>query len=498
MTLTYPISASDRAVYIDGISIDEIALLSGDAERLEYEDVRLGFDKMPDEFTYNMYKDLLAVIYRGRADDISLWDDVESKYFGNSDRIGIGDLSPEFANELDAVFNTPTDVAGFELYMNSVAARNYESANAANTDLMFEYLFEDTKDVFKQEAILSESAVDRIVAILKMDRALINDVDRDRANEILRYLESKGCDKFDDLGDLIDIFIKTPTRADIYGPRMDRLNSSMVCQYKVVLEILKQYLKISSNDDLAKIRQKKKSITYTNFDRMITLQSFLQIVAQILSETPREFNDVLIIGPGLEQMNHGLRESVPRQSFEPFAVIDGLLQNGSANIDDINVDLIDINDRVVAYFDRIVQRAIESGYLTLYCPPNTDRFGMGLAGVYVSDSEIGIQMSCERLDAATAVIHSKVVKRLKATDGNIITDYLAPDGSYDMIVIMNTFMYFTPEESAIALENISRLLSSGGILMTDVDPSNLPKNSRLISLITSDGVISRINLYKKE
>lgn len=470
--LTYPVVSSERTVYIDGLSIDEIALSSGDTERMEYEDVLLGFDRTPDEFTYNMYKDLLAVIYRGRVDDISLWDDVESRYAGGSERLGIGDLPREFANKPDE-------------------------------GLMMGYLFEETRDLFRQEAILSENAVDRIVAILKMDRALINDVDRERAQEIIGHFEAKGCDRFDDLGDLIDIFIKTPTRDDIYGPRMSRLNSSLVCQHRVVLDSMKDYFNVKSADDLDQLRQKKKNITYTNFNRMIQLETFFEMLAD--RDPKRRFNDVLVVGPGLEQMNPDLRESVPRQSFEPFAVIDGLLRNGMSDLDDINVDLIDINDRVVAYFDGLVQRAIESGYLTLYCTStdsmgsdDTGNFGLGLAEEYVSDSEVAIQMSCERAGTATARIHPDVVKRLKMTDENIITDRIAPDGSYDMIVMLNTFMYFTPEEKAIALENLSRLLVHGGVLITDVDRESIANHPELTRSPTPGGIMLKTNIYKKE
>ncbi len=445
---TYPVLASERTVYIDGVPMDEVAALSGSTEKLEYEDVCLYFDKTPDEFTPNMFKGLLAALYRSRMDHISLWDNVT------------GGLT---------------------------ASKNHALANTPNHYLMFEYLFED-QNPFKEEAILSENAIDAIVAVMKMDKALISDVDRERAKEILDYFESKGCEKFDDLKELIDIFIQTPTRADIYGPRMDRLNSSLVCQYGTIIKAFKQYS--ASFDGLTNVRQKNKNVTYTNFDRMISLQSFLQMAAETFAKEPRRFNNVLIVGPGLEQMNPKLREKVPRQSFEPFAVIDWLAQNGLTNVADINVDLVDINDRVVEYFDGVVQRGIESGYLKLYCTSaTTGRFGSGLAGM---------QTTRELPGAVTALMHPEIIKRLKATNGDIITDHIAPDETYDMVVILNTFMYFTPEEKVIALENISRLLTSGGVLITDVEQESVSKHSQLTPLPFSNVPSSNIQAYKKE
>lgn len=61
---------------------------------------------------------------------------------------------------------------------------------------------------------------------------------------------------------------------------------------------------------------------------------------------------------------------------------------------------------------------------------------------------------------------------------DIITDYVNSAESYDMVFILNVFIYFNDNEKRLAMDNIGRLLKKGGILVTDIIAEGTKREKR--------------------
>lgn len=187
------------------------------------------------------------------------------------------------------------------------------------------------------------------------------------------------------------------------------------------------YTQVSSSfeeleHDITAFRQQHKSVTYTDQWRADYLYKLIAIEAakssSVFKSPPRR---VLIVGPGLERLNLQRGTSTPYTSYEPFAVAKACTTVLGATPPQLRIDVLDINPDVVDHMNEVSAR----------------------------EKEI----------------------RFNPQRGNIITDKVADDNSYDMVVVLNTFMYFTNRELVIAMENIERLLKPGGVLITDMGPN---------------------------
>ena len=192
-------------------------------------------------------------------------------------------------------------------------------------------------------------------------------------------------------------------------------------------------------------RHQNKGNTYTNKDRAILLKEAIAMASVSSGDFfDNPVHDILIVGPGLEEVHPEWGVVVPRQSYEPFAVTEAAVKFGQANADDLRVDLVDINPRVVTYFSELIAAAKD-----------------GVAHpVFWSETPTDVSPS--------------TLRQFHVSAGDIISDALAPEEKYDWIVMMNTFMYFNDTEKLLAAENIARMLKPGGMLFTDLDPAFLP------------------------
>src|SRR5262249_26181181 len=80
---------------------------------------------------------------------------------------------------------------------------------------------------------------------------------------------------------------------------------------------------------------------------------YLGLAVLKATEPDRRIHRVLIIGPGLDLAPRtGFIDSVPPESYQPWAVIDALVGLGLPTLDDLDVVCADINPRVVDHLRR--------------------------------------------------------------------------------------------------------------------------------------------------
>lgn len=252
--------------------------------------------------------------------------------------------------------------------------------------------------------------------------SLLFDVDPKRRTRIANFVQQQGC------GDtivnaacahailMLPEFLQMSMTAVL--PQCTNLPYHAVCTSHLFTQISSRFDNFER--DITAFRQQHKSVTYTDQWRADHLYKLISIEAakpsSVFKSPPSR---VLIVGPGLERFNK-LGTSVPQRTYEPFAVAKACTTVLKATPMQLSIDLLDINPDVIDHMNEVSAREKEYHF-------NPQR-------------------------------------------GNIITDKVADDNSYDMVVILNTFMYFTNSELVLAMENIERLLKPGGVLITDMGP----------------------------
>ena len=182
-------------------------------------------------------------------------------------------------------------------------------------------------------------------------------------------------------------------------------------------------------------------------------------VIRAINGAATRINRVLIVGPGLDfAPRTDLIDSYPPQSYQPFAVADALLELGLAVRDQLRMDCIDINGRVVDFF-REFRNGSERRLILVRSWDDPE---------YVSYFEkLGRHVGQETpmSGGKTLRIDRRLAGRITASKGNIITERPDPPAQYDLIVATNVFVYFDDTELLLALSNIDAMLAPGGYLI---------------------------------
>jgi hypothetical protein len=188
----------------------------------------------------------------------------------------------------------------------------------------------------------------------------------------------------------------------------------------------------------------------------------------------RSVRRVLIVGPGIDLAPRtGLRDDEPLVSYQPWTVIDALLDLGLSRLDDLQVVGADINPRVVEHLERcrlsppalaLTGSLRESATLTFsggyrdYAARVGATIGGGAglpAATAARHGQAGKQLVLVRPD---------VVRTLRAQTLDIVTERLQDD-RFDLVVATNVLAYLDDRELILAMSNIAGMLAPGGTLL---------------------------------
>jgi len=187
-------------------------------------------------------------------------------------------------------------------------------------------------------------------------------------------------------------------------------------------------------------------------------------------EPDRRIRRVLIVGPGLDLAPRtALLDATPPESYQPWAVIDALVDLGLAKLDDLEVVGADINARVVEHLrgarssppllhlasglQITPQLTLERDYRDYF-----DRLGNAIAGKRES--------AAERNGRLTKVVQVQpsAARALGAQRLDIVTERLTA-APVDLAIATNILPYFDDRELALALANVAAMLAPGGVLL---------------------------------
>jgi hypothetical protein len=207
---------------------------------------------------------------------------------------------------------------------------------------------------------------------------------------------------------------------------------------------------------------------------------------------PPKINRMLIIGPGLQFSDPDLGEEIPQESHEPFTLVDSLFRNGIATPGALQVDLLDINSRVVQHFkDAAAANRPYDLHVVLNKEENAAReelglfhygeevLGRSLPGVQSTKPVEGKSRRPSRGSLEPAAIATRslsipaaIVKMFHPFEGDMTTTDLRKlhppmDTKYDAIFCFNTLIYLDEKERMLAGINIREALTENGVFVTD-------------------------------
>jgi hypothetical protein len=183
----------------------------------------------------------------------------------------------------------------------------------------------------------------------------------------------------------------------------------------------------------------------------------------------RRIRRVLIVGPGLDLAPRtSFNQSGPPQSYQPWAVMDALLALTLSASDTLTIVGADINPRVV----RHLQRDRDNPPRLRLETEIRDADGVALRPDFREyftrlGAAIGTPGNVEIRDGRLTKTVQVKAENARALDGaplDIVTERLqAPP--FDLIVATNILPYFDDTQLALALSNISAMLTPGGLFL---------------------------------
>jgi len=199
---------------------------------------------------------------------------------------------------------------------------------------------------------------------------------------------------------------------------------------------------------------------------------------------PKSVHRVAIVGPGLDFANKQMGyDYYPRQTTQPFAVLDSLIRLGLADLASVKLDTLDISSEVNFHIDRARKNAAAGRAYVVQLPWNTTgRMTPDYRQSFVEywqrlGSSIGKPVppipvpagASEDTQTRAVRIRPEVVRRIAAWDANIVFQHLAlpPQEGFDLIIATNVFVYFGVFEQSLARLNLALMLNPGGLVLSN-------------------------------
>lgn len=463
-------------ITIDGVSLEEIVRATHAPDSadsvLRYEDILSVFRMSADQYTPVHHERLLGEILLGEKVNFFL---EESLPFTVRDREFF--RPPNDDKALQCILEQagiPLEEPEWILAMGNRAADTAAQAYRQGINNLFSYVT-GSPDRLSLDQLTDPSLALRVFS------QYVDDVDRERAALMAETLQTGGC------GNIARDYTCMSEGKSIAQEEFETYIQREECRYflkdlqciydAVGTEILKLGTTLVQTGVSAYRKANGKGNTQTDLGRAVFLRDALVAVTEKNPDIfPTPPQRILVVGPGLEKINPSAGVAVPRQSYEPFGLADFLLTRAGSHPEQLRIDLADINPHVIRYLEKLQQAGEENrpqDYFFVDYPPENLPLRLPLAGRPTGRTAI-LQDPNENRARTVTISRVKIDPLLLRTfhpmEADIITNRVAPDETYDMAVMLNTFGYFGDEEKRLALENINRMLKPGGVFLTDIGP----------------------------
>jgi len=191
---------------------------------------------------------------------------------------------------------------------------------------------------------------------------------------------------------------------------------------------------------------------------------------------PAVVQRIAVIGPGLDLAGDpDVNDFCPLQSLQPFAVLEAVLRMGVSKATDVQLTVVDFNPLIVSHLRTSLAKTAAGPHYVLQLPhAQSAGWTSGALAYWQHFGEtIGTPAppvaTPPGMDLRAVAVKPAIAARIFVDDLNIVTQTLdtVPGQGFDLVVATNLFAYYTRVEQALALVSVSRMLASGGILISN-------------------------------
>ena len=395
-------------------------------------------------------------------------------------RITWADLPPALHIRLDARGISSTAFAG---YVDQLDRTHAQRVREGDLDHLVFYLLQSThftRQPGLEPALSARAVVDALPPAERAtylqqgggDFARVPAAVRARARDLLRALDSRDRDPR---------IVYFRQLADAALPHGDGREAALLREYLRAMRFLyqKEFVAQRAPDAagaVVALYRTRGLSTDTAVEAGYLVHLGLGVVKSL--EPDRRLRRVLIVGPGLDLAPRtALIDAAAPESYQPWAVIDALVELGLARLDDLDVVAADINPRVVDHLRRereappslrLMSGLLQTGELSL---ENDYREYFARLGNAISASREPVTDPNGRLTKVVRV-QPAAAHVLSAAPLDIVTERLLQT-PFDLVIATNILPYFDDTELALAIANIAAMVSPGGVLLHNEPRSTL-------------------------
>jgi hypothetical protein len=200
--------------------------------------------------------------------------------------------------------------------------------------------------------------------------------------------------------------------------------------------------------------------------------------------SPGSVHRVAVVGPGLDFANKEMgNDFYPRQTIQPFAVLDSLVRLGLSNPASVELYTLDISSEVNFHIARARKNAAAGRAYVVQLPWNAaarmipeyrqsfveywQKLGSSLGEPVPAIAVPGV--AAEETQTRAVKIRPEIVLRIIPLDTNIVVQHpaLESQNGFDLIIGTNVFVYFGEFEQSLARLNMALMLNPGGFVLSN-------------------------------
>jgi hypothetical protein len=196
----------------------------------------------------------------------------------------------------------------------------------------------------------------------------------------------------------------------------------------------------------------------------------LEIIKSLKAD--RQIRRVLIVGPGLDLAPRTGFRDMPPESYQPWAVLDALIETGLARPGDLDLTAADINPRVIDHLRRTRNAPPRLSLVTDIAEKDGVTFSQEYREYF---ADLGTHLSTPPAQVRAVEdddgrlrklvqVSAALARVLRAESLDIVTERLTGPG-FDLVIATNILPYFDDRQLALAAANISAMLAPGGVFL---------------------------------
>jgi hypothetical protein len=311
--------------------------------------------------------------------------------------------------------------------------------------------------------------------------SLVNAFAENRANDLIRTMASRSANE-----GIAHMRAFVEKKGYSFKTQEDqrKIKSYLLANLARMRDEIARYLNPAKEDDRLQVFRDRGISLDTNLWPDFLLDQHLGDMVQKGLLRPGSVHRVAVVGPGLDFANKEMgNDFYPRQTIQPFAVLDSLIRRGLSDPASVELYTLDISSEVNFHIARARENAEAGRAYVVQLPwDTTGRMTPEYRESFIMywkklGSSIGQPVppipvpgpAAAETQTRAVEIRLEIVRRITPLDVNIVFQRPAmePQEGFDLIIGTNVFIYFGEFEQSLARLNMALMLNPGGFVLSN-------------------------------